>query len=285
MTKPIKITVSGTDHRGGDAPAVEDLLAQIKDFVYVLREVEDAVSDTGGEIVWRVTDASKNSPLTIEVTPTPKQHAMNIDERVEKVVRATAMGFQQIAQTGERPAYFTDQVLGRAAKVYARVTNGLATTNVDVGEYGDIPALIANPESAREVASKMEALKQPVPIAHRELGSPEGFISKVELDGFGRPIVWLKSRLDGQLVKCISDESGLDRIGHFEVSEVLRGLRVRVHGMMHFKDLERIVTIDVEGIYVYENDDQLPGYDKIVSPNFTNGIEASEYLRELHIDG
>ena len=101
MTKPIKITVSGTDHRGGDAPAVEDLLAQIKDFVYVLREVEDAVSDTGGEIVWRVTDASKNSPLTIEVTPTPKQHAMNIDERVEKVVRATAMGFQKIAQTGE----------------------------------------------------------------------------------------------------------------------------------------------------------------------------------------
>ena len=47
MTKPIKVTVSGTDYRGGDAPTVEDLLAQIKDFVHVLREVEDAVSDTG----------------------------------------------------------------------------------------------------------------------------------------------------------------------------------------------------------------------------------------------
>ena len=285
MTKPIKITVSGTGYRGGDAPTVEDLLAQIKDFVYVLREVECAVSETGGEIVWRVTNASKNSPLTIEVTPTPKQYAMNIDDRAEKVVRATAIGFQKIAQTGQRPEYFTDQVLDRAAKVYGRVTNGLATTNVDFGEYGDVPALIANPASARKVVRSLEAITRPAPIAHRELGSLEGFISKVELDGFGRPIVWLKSRLDGQLVKCVSDENGLDRIGHFEVSEVLRGLRVRVHGLMHFKDLEQITSIEVDGVHVYNNDEQLPGYDKIVSPNFTNGIEASEYLRGLHSDG
>lgn len=286
MTKPIRITVSGTDHRGGGAPTVEDLLAQIQDFVFVLREVEDAVSGEGtDEIVWRVTNASKNSPLTFEVTPTPKRHAMNIDKRAEKVVLATARGFAQLAQTGERPAYFTDQVVDRAARVYARVTKGLATTVVDFSDYNDAPNLNATSESAMDVARKLDAVKRPAPIAHRELGSLEGFISKVELDGFGRPLVWLKSRLDGQLVKCVADDKGLDRIGHFEVSEVLKGLRVRVHGLINYKDLELIASIDVEGVHVFEPDENLPDHNKIVFPNFTKGIEASEYLERLHSDG
>ncbi|MCZ4281189.1 hypothetical protein O4H49_10400 [Kiloniella laminariae] len=286
MSKPIKITVSGTDHRGGDAPTVEDLLAQIQDFVFVLHGVEDAVSDgEPNEIVWRVTNATKNSPLTFEVTPTPRKHAMNVDRRAEKVVQATAKGFRQLYETGERPAYFTDQVVDRAAKVYERVTNGLSTTIVDFCGYDDAPIFEASPDKAREVARKLDVAKRPAAIAHRELGSLEGFISKVELDGFGRPLVWLKSRMDGQLVKCISDAKGLDRIGHFEVSEVLKGLRVRVHGLLHYKDLEQIASIEVEGVHVFEPDNKLPNHDEIIAPNFTDGVEASEYLRRLHSDG
>ena len=285
MNKPIRIKVSGTDHRGGDAPTVEDLLAQIQDFVFILREVEDAVSDgSSNEIVWRVTDATRKSPLTFEVTPTPKKYAMNIDRRAEKVVQATAKGFQHFA-TGERPTYFTDQVVDRATRVYARVTNGLATTDVDFSDYDDAPNFNATPDCARDVMRKLDAVKRPAPVAHRELGSLEGFISKVELDGRDRPIVWLKSRLDGQLVKCISDAKGLDRIGHFELIEVIKGLRVRVHGLLNYKDLEQIASIEVEGVHVFEADENLPDHDKIVSPNFTNGVEASEYLKRLHSDG
>lgn len=285
MAKPIKITVIGDDHRGGDAPTVEDLLSQIQDFVHVLRDVEEAVSEEGKEeIVWRVTNATKNSPLTFEVTPTPRQHAMNIDARAAKVIQATAYGFEQLAKTGDRPAFFTDKVLDRAAKVYQRVTNGLASTSVDFGDY-NAPALSANPNKARSVVRNLAAVKRAVPLVHRELGSLEGYISKVELDGFGRPIVWLKSRLDGQVVKCVSDEKGLDRIGHFEVSEVLKGMRVRVHGLLHYKDLEQIGTIEVEGVHVFEDDKNLPDYNDIVSPNFTGGLEASEYLKEIRGDG
>ena len=286
LNKPIRITVSGTDHRGGDAPTVEDLMAQIQNFVFVLREVENAVSDgSSNEIVWRVTNATKNSPLTFEVTPTPKEHAMDIDRLAETVVQVTAKGFQRLAQTGERPNYFTDQLVDRATKVYARVTNGLATTLVNFSDYDDAQNFNASPDRARDVMRKLDAVKHPAQVAHRELGSLEGFISKVELDGFGRPLVWLKSRLDGQLVKCISDANGLDRIGHFQVSEVLKGLRVRVHGLLNYKDLEHIASIKVEGVHVFEADDKLPNHDEIVSPNFTNGVEASEYLNRLHSDG
>lgn len=286
MAKPIKITVKGTDNRGDDAPTVGDLLDQIQDFVFVLREVEGAIAeDNRGEIVWRVTNAMRNSPLTFEITPYPRNFAMNIDNRAEEVVSATARGLKELSDTGERPMYFSDQVLDRAEKVFTRNTNGLASTVVDFSEYADAPKLEVTPEVARQSLARILEVKEPAPIAHRELGSLEGLIAKVELDGHGRPLVWLRSRLDGQIVKCVSSAKGLDRIGHFEVAEVLRGLRVRVHGILNYKGLEQIATINVEGVHVFEPDKDLPEPGSIVSPGFTRGVEASAYLEALRDDG
>lgn len=286
MAKPIRIIVRGADNRGDDAPTVEDLLEQIQDFVAVLHSVESAVADDGKEeIVWRVTDATRNSPLTFEVTPYPKTHAMNIDRRAMEVVTATAKGLKQIATTGGRPMYFSDQAIDRAERVYARVTNGLAETNVDFSAYDAAPNLEVNRDSARSSISHIEEFRTPTPVAHREIGSLEGFVAKVELDGFQRPIVWLRSRLDGQIVKCVASDGGLDRIGHFEVMEVLKGKRVRVHGLLHYKSLEQIASIEVEGVHVFEADTELPDAASIVSPGFTKGVEPSAYLEALRQDG
>ena len=286
MTKPIKITVRGTNNRGNDAPTVQDLLSQIQDFVSVLHGVEDAVSDDGkSEIVWRITNATKNSPITFEITPYPKNHAMNIDRRAEKVIGFAAEGLRAITTSNERPMYFSDQVIGKAEKIYNRVTNGLAETLVDFSEYENAPELLVTKHTAKAGAENIAGIRKPPPIAHRELGSLEGHIAKVEIDGLHRPIVWLRSRLDGQMVKCVSGEGGLDRIGHYEVMEVLRGLRVRVHGLMNYKDLEQIANIEVDGVHVFEPDDELPDMRAIVSPDFTAGIEASAYLKALREDG
>ena len=286
MAKPIKIMVRGSDSRGDDAPTVEDLLFQIQDLVSVLHGVECALADDGKvEIVWRVTDATKNSPLIFEVTPYPKTYAMNIDQRAESVVTATAKGLEQIATTGERPMYFSDQVIDRAKRVYARVTNGLGETRVDFSAYNAAPDLAVNRQSAKNFIERIVQLRAPLPIAHREIGSLEGFVAKVELEGFQRPIVWLRTRLDGQIVKCIARNGGLDRIGHFEVMEVLKGLRVRVHGLLHYKSLEQVYSIDVEGVHVFEADRELPEAVSIVSPGFTGEIEASAYLEALRRDG
>lgn len=282
MNKPILITVKGDDSRGGDAPTVEDLVAQIQDFVFVLHEVEEAIAqDNKKEIVWRVTDVTKNSPLKFEVTPYPKSHAMNIESRAEEVVSATAKGLKRLSDTGNRPMYFTDKAIDKAVKVYGRVKNGLASTLVDFSKYKDAPNFEVTPEIAHRSIDRIERAKVCAPIAHKELGSLEGYITKIELDGFGRRLVWLRSRLDGQVVKCISGANGLDRIGHFEVSEVLEGLRIRVHGIINYKGLEQISTIDVEGVHVFEPDEGLPNFDSIVSPDFTNGLEASAYLEAL----
>ena len=105
------------------------------------------------------------------------------------------------------------------------------------------------------------------------------------MDGYGRPLVWIRSRLDNQFIKCISNDGGLDRIGHYEVAEVLRGLRVRVFGTIRYKNIEQVESIDVEGVQVFATDHELPDSDSIVSPNFTSGVESSAYLKALREDG
>ncbi|OSQ51501.1 hypothetical protein, partial [Marivita geojedonensis] len=210
MAKPIRITIKGTDNLGFDAPTVEDLLSQVQDFVSILHGVEDAIADGDGkEIDWRVTDASKNSPLTLEVTPFPKRHAMNIDNRAAEVVFAAASGFASLSQRAERPKHFSDPVIRKTEKVIERITNGLDSTLVDVSAYEGVPPISLDRNSAQRTGKNLERFRSPDAVPYRELGSIEGFISKVELDGYNRPVVWLKSRIDGQSVKCIAKRRGL----------------------------------------------------------------------------
>lgn len=285
MAQPIKITVKGTDTDGEDAPTVEDLLSQIQDFVSILRGVEKSVAEDGREqLVWRVTDATKNSPITFEVTPFPKIHGMNIDTRAATVVCATANGLVQIAERHDRPLHFTDDVVGKAEQINVRVSNGLSATKIDFSEYENVRQVELTPSTAKRAIDHISGLKRPAPIKHRELGSIEGFIARVELDRFNRPLVWIRSRLDNQFIKCVSDSHGLDRIGHFEVAEVLRGLRVRVFGMIHFKGIEQVENVEVESVQVFEPDHELPDGDSVVSPNFTSGVESSAYLEALRED-
>ncbi len=286
MAKPIKITVKGSDVGSDDAPTVEDLLAQIQDLVGVLKGVEEAISEDGKkEIVWRVTNVTRNSPLSFEITPFPKNYGMNIDDRAEQVVTSAAKGMRALESGGDRPAYFSPKLVDLVEKVYERVTNGLAATAVDFSEYGDAPALeITKPTVGRQVSAIRE-FRSPRPIPHKELGSVEGTVTRIELDGYQRPVIWLKSRLDSQNVKCIAVSGAFDRIGHYEVAEVLKGMRITVYGLISYKDLEEIGTVEVDGVHVFSDDKDLPDFDQIVSPNFTKGVEASAFLRALHQDG
>ncbi len=131
MAKPIRIIVKGTSNRGDDAPTVKDLLSQIQDHVEILEEVEGAISSDGdNQLVWRVTDVTKNSPITFEITPYPKNYGMDIEIRANTVVKATAEGLSDIAKGGSRPIHFTDKVLKKVETFNKRVTNGLAGTAI-----------------------------------------------------------------------------------------------------------------------------------------------------------
>ena len=286
MQKPIKIIVKGSGAFGDDAPTVEDLVAQVQDFVSVLHQVESAISESGQEeIVWKVTNLTKNSPLTIEISPYPKDAAVNIDRRVGEVISATSDGIRELTVHGRRPRFFNEKAIDKTTSVFKRVANGLENTVFDFSAFHGVRDVEASRRNVKQSLKEIEKLSSHKAVAYREFGSVEGYISKVELDGFGRPIIWMKARLDGQLIKCVSDDHGLDRIGHFEVAEVLKGLRVNVFGTIQYKDYEKVSYVDVTRVHVFASDDELPNFTEIVSPDFTNGLEASKYLEILRNDG
>ena len=183
MARPIRITVKATDTLGEDAPTVEDLLSQIQDVVSILRSVDDTVAEQGkGELVWRVTNAAKESPITFELTPFPKTQGINIDRRAQEVVGATAKGLAQLSERGGRPEFFTDGTLGKAQQLNARVSNGLSKTTIDFSEYENAPQIDITREVATRTVEYILESKTPAQVKHRELGSIEGFITRVELD-------------------------------------------------------------------------------------------------------
>ena len=210
---------------------------------------------------------------------------MNVDNRAHEVIAATATGINALTRGEGRPMYFSDALIGKVEKVIDRVANGLAETTVDLSAYDGVPQINVTKNSAPSALNNLHQFRSPEPISYRELGSVEGFITKVELDGYHRPIVWLRHRIDGQMVKCVSKERGLDRIGHYEVAEVLKGLRVQMFGLINYKDLENIASIEVDGVHVFGDDGDLPDISDIVAPGFTGGVEAVEYLRRLREDG
>lgn len=285
MAKPIRITITGKGAVGSDAPTVSDLLSQIQDFVSILEGVEDAVADNEArEIEWRVTDATKNSPLTLEITPFALDQAKNIDTRLHRVVQVTSDGFCALQQGTERPMFFSDRLINGAERILNRATNGLAETLVDMSIYDGVESIRLTEPVARQAVKNLHELRNPKAQPYRELGSIEGYINKVELDGFDRPIVWLRQRIDKQLVKCIGKGRALDRIGHMQVSEVLKSMRVQVFGLIKYKDYDKVDHINVDDVYIFQDDSELPSYKEIVDPDFTGGVEASEYLRELRRD-
>lgn len=285
LAQPIKITVLGSLGRGDDAPTVEDLLCQIQDQVNLMQEVERAIDPDGKQHVdWRVTNVSKNSPITFELTPTAKNYGTAIDHHATKVVTTVAQGLTALRKTDTRPEFFNDQAMKTVERVAKRVTNGLAATEIDFSEYQHEHFRLDH-ETAYSTMSSIDRIRKPLNKPHRELGSVEGFVKTVGRDGHMRPVLYISSRLDGDEVKCVAKEGGLEKIGHLEVEKVTRGLRVNVFGVLHYKDAARVNRIDVERIELFDDGDKLPGIRDIVEPDFTDGVEAVEYLKKLRADG
>jgi hypothetical protein len=115
MSDPIRFTIRAKNAET-DAPTVEDLLAQIGDWNSILRGVEQALAEDGAsEIEWRVTGASKNSPLAFELTAFPRWHGMNIERRTKQVKEGIFAGLSTLRSRPERPSYFTEPVLEKTA--------------------------------------------------------------------------------------------------------------------------------------------------------------------------
>lgn len=279
MGKVIRIRISGSG-AGADAPTVEDVLDQVRDWLDVIRGVEEAVSDDGGlSIDWRLTDASRNSPLTFECEAFPKSHAVNIDRHVERVLHHTACGLKGLQNEAQRPEYFTDKVLSKARGMFERVTNGLSLTEVDFGS--GLPQFLITPAIARTAAANTVRVLAPAPTPYREQGSVEGCIQGVERDGHGRKLLFLRHRVTGDIVKCVISGKALADVEDHRIADVFRNRRVLVIGRLHYKSVGKLSHIDAQDLRFLRPRSELPQIDDIVDPDFTGGVRSEDYLEEM----
>jgi hypothetical protein len=279
MTNPIRLTISGHSAET-DAPTVEDLVEQIGDWFSILRGVEEAVAEDGTrEIEWRVTGASKSSPLAFELTPFPRRHGVNIEHRAREVKEHVEAGLSLLRSKAERPSYFTESVLDKAQKLFERVTNGLNLTKIEFGD--DLPEIHITPANARAAATNISSVRKPKEKPYREIGSIEGTLQRVERDGYGRPLLYVKLRLDGDTVKCVARDGARTEVERHEIADIWKNRRVRVFGLIYYRALGRITQLDADAVHFLRSRDELPQPSDIVDMNFTGGLKSEEYLERL----
>lgn len=283
MAKPVRVTIEGPTDPRAEAPTVDDLIGQIRDFVELLEGVDEAVEGEGRGLVWRVTDASKNSPLSFELTPTGGGPAAVVAARVDRVERIAADGLMALRSGNPRPPYFTDKIIAKARKMHARTLNGLSSTHIAFEPDIEAEPIVIDRPSARELDRTMARAIAVQSIPYRELGSVEGFVAKPELDGFGRAILRFRSRLDGSEIKAYADGQAFHQLEEMRVGDVWHGVRVRVYGTIDYRTLGQVDCIHATSIEVMDRI-ELPGIDDIVDPSFTGGLTTEEFLRELRRD-
>ena len=280
MISPIHFSISGHNAET-DAPTVDDLVNQVGDYVSIMHAVEEALADDGtSEIEWRVTNAKKNSPLELEITPFPRRHGVDIEQRVHKVKEHTAGGLALLAANAERPNFFNDSVLEKVERLFQRVTNGLSLTKVDYGPEIQ-RAVEITPNIAQAAVSHIRAVRAPKEKPYRELGSVEGFLKGVERDGFNRAIVYVKLRLNGEIVKCLVSEIAESEVKSHKIGDVLENHRVRMVGTIYYKSLGRISKIDADVVQFLRRRNELPSSSDIINKDFTGGLTSTEYLEKL----
>jgi hypothetical protein len=279
MTDPIRLTIRGQGAET-DAPTVEDLVAQIEDWSAILERVEEAIAEDGArEIEWRVTGASKNSPLKFELTPFPRRHGMNIEQREREVKQQVARGLFQLQSKAERPIYFTEPVLEKAERLFERVTNGLNLTRIEFGD--NLPEIEITSTNARSTAANIISVRKPKDKPYREIGSVEGTLRRVERDGHGRPLLYVKLRLDGETVKCIAHDSARSEVERHEIADIWKNKRVRVFGTIFYRALGHITQLEADAVQFMGPKEELPRPGDIIDENFTGGLKSEEYLERL----
>jgi len=246
----------------------------------ILRGVEEAIAEDGqNEIVWRVVNATRNSPIQFEFEAYARHYGTDVTRRVTAVAQRTAEGLAALQARPERPPFFPDDVLRRAERVFKRITNGLSLSEVDFGP--GIGQVTVTPTIARSAAKNTELALKPVEKPYSELGSIEGVAHGVDVDGRGRRLLNVRHRLTGENVKCILHGRALDAIGHHTIGDVYKGLRVRVQGTIRYKSLGRITQIEATDVLFAVPRDQLPTLDDILDEGFTGGLRSEDYLERL----
>ncbi len=280
-TKSIRIVVNGDPHVCGGAPIVEDLLDQLRDFGRVLRASEGGRHGRA-KLRWDIAFREGRPPLVCDLTPISTAKNDDVDHLASSVARAVSSTVNQIIATGAKPKQMTDATFNRVNKIVNRAANGLFTFEVDLSKFDEAKNIRIDRAIAAAYIERKENLRGSFSAPRWEIGSMEGYTVGVTTNQRGKTVLKIRSRLQGNIINCVESGNGLDQIRSMEMHEIIDGRRIRVNGLLHYKNIDEVDRIKVDDMYVCPLDSELPDLETLPATNITNGLGAVEYLRRLH---
>lgn len=219
----------------GHLMRVEQIVAAL------IREVGGAV--VGGDadsVRWYVESVTSGS-IRFELRPEPATDAVSYS-RMPDVVHAVAGGLALLEREAERPPFFSDQALERAAELADQVGRGL-------------PAIrVGNAAAPVELTAQLKANVTKVLGSRRfveSIGTVEGRLETVSVHE--RSYFNVYDDLTGERIEChFSSDLTPPEVGRWV------GRRVAITGTIRYRTTGEIVSVQADELYVFPEPESLP---------------------------
>jgi hypothetical protein len=279
MATTVQLSIAGRGE--DDAPLLEDLLDQVRDYFEMINGVAASMSDGDAERYdWRVVGLSKNSPATITVEAVARRGFPDGASLAARAREQTYYGLQRLQRESVRPLHFTDNVLEAADRFARRVTRGLAETSVS---SGGAVGLVFRPTEAAATIDHIAVVRENDPVhPYKELGSVEGLIQSVGADAWGHPLIVVRSWLTNADVKCFLSGEALRALEREPVANVVwKQRRVTALGVLRYRSLGKVSQADITQLEFADTARGLPGPSDVIDRQFTGGLSSEEYLERV----
>lgn len=274
--KPIRIVVSDTANHDVTAPAAKGLCEHILAFITLAEDVESR-GQWKDRISWRITNTQMRSPLTIEITPYSSSGG-SIDRQASRIIANIVLNADQEKLMSAKSGSIDECTVAAVRHMHRRSNYGTLLFELDFSEYGISDKLCVSRDSAKRYLSAtgkmLASAMKPPPETH----IIDGYVQQISQDAENRAIVWLRTGLNDERIKCIASCDGLNGLGDRMIKDIFKSLRVQVEGKFHFKDAESIDHVEVSDFYIIPPDECLPSEDDVRDPGLTGGLESCEYI-------
>lgn len=241
---------------------VDAFVVAVSNWLKILKEVDSALSgQSAGSVDWFVSNLATSS-LVVEVQGHSKLD--NADFGPD-VVKESISGLRRLEVEGLTPPYLSDRGLDHTKRLLQLIgsqgVTGIAITN--------------HAEGAKLTPQALTNLRMLTRAQAHAIGSIEGRLEQISVHGRAHCTVYHHRTHKG--VRCLFQP---DMIG--EVKEAL-GRRVIAAGIVFYNVKHEPIRVQLQHLRRLRSANELPTEKDIggSDPNFTGGVESSEYIRSM----
>lgn len=284
MVEEVKITVVPSISET-DLLDVRDAMQQVLDFFTLLSDADKSIRDNSEQIIWRLSNATMNSPLTVTANAYSKDPSVHVTHQAIRAKRQITKVFQDLTTGKPIPDWVNKQEEVLLRNILKRNLNGIGRTDIMLGD--NVEPIVISHQVATQCINNLDLaaiqkLSQKEDFTHNALGSIEGEIIRADTF-YSQPSLLIRERLSNKDVRCTLKNSIAAKIGvQHNLYEIWNNKRILVEGLLSYDMDGVIVRIEATDITLVESTNI--SVDKIFDPNFTGGLAPIEYLNQIRGD-